>query len=276
MYKHVIYFLIGCPRTGSTYLHNVLKQNHRINLLPKENHFFMKKNLIKRRYYYKKPNYHQKTPISHYIEKLDINKINYDINTLYFYDLDSLKTIKKIFPKSIFICFLRDPVKRHLSMSLNNIKKYYYYKGTGDFKFPISDFYDLKKSWVFKDEMLNLSNYDHYKKILKKNKINCKYYNSEHLFKNKKNYIKFLNDIKIKTFNSKLNYSKHSQKEYLIKLNNSSYFEKIKTLIFKKFYQKKVEDTVLQFKKNYPTEIMKKIFLKKHKNLSKYFKLLIH
>ena len=48
MYKHVIYFLIGCPRTGSTYLHNVLKQNHRINLLPKENITIISQIIIKK------------------------------------------------------------------------------------------------------------------------------------------------------------------------------------------------------------------------------------
>ena len=41
MYKHKIYFLIGTPRSGTTYLYNVLKKNNKINILPKENHFFL-------------------------------------------------------------------------------------------------------------------------------------------------------------------------------------------------------------------------------------------
>ena len=49
MYKHKIFFLIGCPRTGSTYLYNVLKKNPKINLLPKENHFFLSKNIFKKK-----------------------------------------------------------------------------------------------------------------------------------------------------------------------------------------------------------------------------------
>ena len=276
MYKHKIYFLIGCPRTGSTYLHNILKHIKKINLLPKENHFFLSKNVFKRNYFYKTPNYQLKTSISHYLNKLDFKKINYDINTLYFYDLKALKTIKKIFPNSSFFCFLRDPIKRHFSMSLNNIKKYYLYKSTGDFKFPISDFCDLKKSWVFNNEMLSYSNYFYHKKILKQNKIKYKYYYYENLFLKKKNYNNFLKDIEIKKFDKKIIYAKHSQLDYPYKFNNDSFRERAKNFIFKNHYKKEINKTLFEFKKNYPTEIMKKTFSKKTKNLRKVYLSLIN
>ena len=91
---------------------------------------------------------------------------------------------------------MRDPVKRHLSHSLTQIKKYYLYKDLGDFDFPITDFLNLQKSMAFKNEMLSFSNYRYYKKLIKKNAIKCKYWSYEDLFKNKKNYINFLSAIK--------------------------------------------------------------------------------
>ena len=107
MYKHIIYFLIGCPRTGTTFLHNILKKNTKINLLPKENHFFLSKKIFKEtKSDYDTPKFQLKISIKYYLDKLDINKINYDINTLYFYDIKALKIIKKKFPKSKFFCFL--------------------------------------------------------------------------------------------------------------------------------------------------------------------------
>ena len=272
MYKHIIYFLIGCPRTGTTFLHNILKNNNKINLLPKENHFFMTKNVFKKSSHFDLPKFNLKTSNKYYLDQLDINKINYDINTLYFYDLKALKIIKKKFPKSKFFCFLRDPVNRHLSHSLTQIKKYYLYKGMGDFNFPISDFYNLKKSMVFKNPMLSFSNYHYYKNLIKKNNINCKYYSYEYLFKKKNNYIKFLNDIQIKNFKKNFDYPKYSQKNYPIKMYARSYFGKIKSLMFKRYYKKKIDETILKFKEKYPFKFMKKLFLKKDSNLRKHFK----
>jgi hypothetical protein len=270
MYKHEIYFLIGCPRTGSTFLYNILRENKEINLLPKENHFFLSKKIFKKKNYYDTPKYKLNVSIEYYLSKLSLNKVNYDINTLYFYDLEALKIIKKKFPKSKFFCFVRDPVKRHLSHSLTQIKKYYLYKDLGDFKFPITDFYDLKKSMLFQNEMLSFSNYAYYKKRLRINKIKCKYLSYEKLFKNKKNYIKFLKEIKVISFNKKFNYSKYSQKNYLIKVYNRSIFGFIKSFFFKDFYKKKIDDVIFNFNKNYPYKAMKKIFKIKNKNLKKY------
>ena len=272
MYKHIIYFLIGCPRTGTTFLHNILKNNNKINLLPKENHFFMTKNVFKKSSHFDLPKFNLKTSNKYYLDQLDINKINYDINTLYFYDLKALKIIKKKFPKSKFFCFLRDPVNRHLSHSLTQIKKYYLYRDRGDFKFPISDFYNLKKSMAFQNQMLSFSNYHYYKNLIKINNINCKYYSYEYLFKKKNNYIKFLNDIQIKNFKKNFDYEKHSQKNYPIKFYKRSYFGKIKSLIFKRYYKKKIDETILKFKEKYPFKFMKKLFLKKDSNLRKHFK----
>jgi len=272
MYKHTIYFLIGCPRTGSTFLHNILKNNNKINLLPKENHFFMTKNVLKKSSHFDLPKFNLKTPIKYYLDQLDINKINYDINTLYFYDLKALKIIKKNFQKSKFFCFLRNPVNRHISHSVTQIKKYYLYKGRGDFRFPISDFYNLKKSLVFQNQMLLLSNYQYYKNLIKINNINCKYYSYENLFKKKNNYIKFLNDIKIKNFKKNFDYPKHSQKNYPIKMYDISYLGKIKSLVFKRYYKKKIDETILKFKEKYPFKFMKKLFLKKNSNLRSHFK----
>ena len=108
MYKHIIYFLIGCPRVGSTFLHNILKKNTKINLLPKENHFFLSSTKIFGGInYFDSPKYYFKTSIKYYLQKLSLKKINYDINTLYFYDLKALKLIKKKFPNSKFFCVLR-------------------------------------------------------------------------------------------------------------------------------------------------------------------------
>ena len=272
MYKHKIYFLIGCPRTGSTFLYNILKHNKRINLLPKENHFFLSKKIFKKKNYFDTPKYKLNEPIEYYLSKLNINKTNYDINTLYFYDLDALKIIKKKFPNSKFFCFLRDPVRRHYSHSLTQIKKYYLYKDFGDFKFPITDFYDLKKSILFQNEMLSFSNYTYYKKKLELNKIKCTYWSYEDLFKDKKVYVNFLNKIEIKNFNKKFNYSKYSQKNYPIKVYDRSIFGYIKSFLFKDLYKKKIDDVIYNFSKNYPYDAMKKTFKAKEKNLKKYLK----
>tara|TARA_B100001057_G_scaffold501156_3_gene621176 strand:+ start:3461 stop:4288 length:828 start_codon:yes stop_codon:yes gene_type:complete len=273
MYKHKIYFLIGCPRTGSTFLYNILKYNKRINLLPKENHFFLSKKIFGKKNYFDTPKYKLNIPLEYYLSKLSINKINYDINTLYFYDLEALKIIKKNFPNSKFFCFIRDPIKRHYSHSLTQIKKYYLYKDFGDFKFPITDFYDLKKSVLFKNEMLSFSNYAYYKKKLRTNKIKCTFWSYEKLFKDKKNYIKFLKEIKITSFNKIFNYSKYSQKNYPIKVYNRTIFGVMKSFLFKNHYKKKIDNVIFNFDKNYPYEIMKKTFKMKDKNLKKYLKI---
>ena len=270
MYKHKIFFLIGCPRTGSTYLYNVLKKNPKINLLPKENHFFLSKNIFKKKNYFDSPKYQLNKSMDYYLSKLELNKINYDINTLYFYDLKALKIIKKNFPNSNFFCFLRDPVKRHLSHSLTQIKKYYLYKDLGDFDFPITDFLNLQKSMAFKNEMLSFSNYRYYKKLIKKNAIKCKYWSYEDLFKNKKNYINFLSAIKISNFDKKFDYSKYSQKNYPIKFYDRTFFGKLKSVLLKKYFKRKIDKVINDFKKDYPKKMMKKIFSINQKNLNKY------
>ena len=127
MYNHKIIFLIGCPRTGSTYLYKTLKNVKNINLLPKENHFFLSKNLVEKANYFSSPKYFHNSSIKYYLKKLSLEKINYDVNTFYFYDIKTLKTIKKFFPKSKFFCFLRDPINRHYSHAITQIKKYYLY-----------------------------------------------------------------------------------------------------------------------------------------------------
>ena len=71
MYKHIIYFLIGCPRAGSTFLHNILKKNTKINLLPKENHFFLTKNIFRKKNYFYTPKFQLKTSIKYYLDKLN-------------------------------------------------------------------------------------------------------------------------------------------------------------------------------------------------------------
>ena len=268
MFAHKIFFQIGCPRTGSTFLYNLLNNVKEINLLPKENHFFLKKPFFKKKSFYlnKKIN-----NISNYVKFLDLKKINYDINTLYFYDLESLKSIKKYFPNSQFFCVLRDPVKRHLSMSLTQIKKYHFYKSTNDFNFLISDFNNFKKSFLFKEQMLTLSNYKYHRKILIKNKINCKYYNYEDLFFKKKKLKKFFKDIKIKNYDLKKNYYRHSSLEYPIKFYNKSFFEKIKNFLLKNIHKKEINNILMSFKKNYPFKIMQKVFLSDNKSLRKIF-----
>ena len=272
MYKHKIFFLIGCPRTGSTFLYNILKNNQKINLLPKENHFFLSKKIFKKKNYYDTPKFQENSSIKYYLSKLDINKINYDINTLYFYDLKALKIIKKNFPNSKFFCFLRDPVKRHFSHSLTQIKKYYLYRDLGDFNFPIREFSDLKKSILFQNEMLSFSNYLFYKNLIKKNNIQCKYWSYEKLFEKKIFYINFLKTIKIKNFDKKINYSKYSQKNYPIKFYDRSLIGKVKSILFKKFFKTRIDQTISMFKKNYPEKKLYEIFKINQKNLSKYIK----
>jgi len=272
MYKHKIYFLIGCPRTGSTFLYNILKKNSLINLLPKENHFFLSKKIFTKKNYYDTPKYQSKSSIKNYLSKLELGKINYDINTLYFYDLKALKIIKKKFPNSVFFCFLRDPVKRHLSHSLTQIKKYYLYRDLRDFNFPITDFTNLEKSMAFNNEMLSFSNYEYYKKKIKKNNIKCRYWSYEKLFKNETNYIHFLKSIEIYNFDKKIDYQTYSQKDYPIKFYNRSLIGNLKSILLKSFYKRKINQVIFDFKKNYPTELMKKIFKINDKNLVRYLK----
>ena len=268
MYKHTIYFLIGAPRTGSTYLHNILKQNKKINLLPKENHFFLSSTKIFGGInYFVSPKYYFKTSIKYYLQKLSLKKINYDINTLYFYDLKALKLIKKKFPNSKFFCVLRNPVDRHYSHSLTQIKKYYYYRDRGDFKFSIDDFCDIKKGSLFENHFLSCSNYFFYKNLLKNNKIRCKYFSYEYLFSKKNNYLKFLKEIKVKNLIN-LKSDKHSNKNYPYKFYRQTYISKIRNFLFEKYYRKKIDETLLNFKKNYPYNNMIKLFkTKKEKNL---------
>ena len=271
MYKHTVYFLIGCPRTGSTFLYNILKTKKDINLLPKENHFFLTSKIFRKKNYYDTPKYQLNTSINYYLKKLKINQINYDINTLYFYDLRALKIIKKNFPNSKFFCFLRDPVSRHYSHSMTQIKKYFLYRELGDFDFPLENFYNLKKSMVFQNTMLSFSNYKYFKNLLKKNKIKCKYYNYEHLFMKKINYINFLKEIKVSGYKRKNDERIYSLKNYPIKLYDRSYYGKIKSLVLKKFYKKKINDTLMKFKKIYPFNTMKKLFFKNIKNLRHFY-----
>lgn len=275
MYKHKIYFLIGTPRSGTTYLYNVLKKNNKINILPKENHFFL--NLQNNTMYNSKldpPKLKKNTSINYYLNLLDKNKVNYDINTLYFYDLNALRFIKKNFPNSKFFCILRDPVSRHFSHCLTQIKKYYMYNDIGEFNFPISDFYNLKKSILFKNYMLNLSNYKYNKKILKINRIKCDYYIYENLISKKSNYKNFLKKIGINSFDKNLIYGKHSNKDYPIKLFATK-IGKIKSKFFKKVYVNKVNQTIYNFKHNYPFKLMKKIFISNEKNLENIYRNLI-
>ena len=262
--------MIGCPRTGSTFLYNILKTKKGINLLPKENHFFLSPNIFRKKNYYDTPKYQLKTSIDYYLKKLKINQINYDINTLYFYDLKALKIIKKNFPNSKFFCFLRDPVSRHYSHSVTQIKKYFLYKELGDFDFPLKNFYDLKKSMVFQNTMLSFSNYKYFQSLLKKNKIKCNYHNYEYLFMKKINYKNFLKQIKVNGYRRKDDKPIHMLKNYPIKLYDRSYYGQIKSLVLKKFYKKKINDTLIKFKKIYPFNTMKKLFNKNNKNL-RYF-----
>jgi len=51
-----------------------------------------------------------------------------------------------------------------------------------------------------------------------------------------------------------------------------SYLEKIKSLVFKRYYKKKIDETILKFKEKYPFKFMKKLFLKKNSNLRSHFK----
>ena len=92
---------------------------------------------------------------------------------------------------------------------------------------------------AFQNQMLSFSNYHYYKNLIKINNINCKYYSYEYLFKKKNNYIKFLNDIQTKNFKKNFDYPKYSQKNYPIKIYTRSYFGKIKSLMFKRYYKKK-------------------------------------
>ena len=150
-------------------------------------------------------------------------------------------------------------MKRHLSHSLTQIKKYYLYKDLGDFDFPITDFLNLQKSMAFKNEMLSFSNYRYYKKLIKKNAIKCKYWSYEDLFKNKKNYINFLSAIKISNFDKKFDYSKYSQKNYPVKFYDRTFFGKLKSVLLKKYFKRKIDKVINDFKR-LSKKMMKKIF----------------
>ena len=64
--------------------------------------------------------------------------------------------------------------------------------------------------------MLSFSNYKYFKNLLKKNKIKCKYYNYEHLFMKKINYINFLKEIKVSGYKRK----NDEQNLFIKKLSN--------------------------------------------------------
>ena len=76
----------------------------------------------------------------------------------------------------------------------------------------------------------------------------------------------------MKNFKKKIYYPKYSQKNFPVKIDYSSYFGKIKTLMFKRYYKKKIAETILKFKEKYPFKFMKKLFRKKDSNLRKHFK----
>ena len=46
----------------------------------------------------------------------------------------------------------------------------------------------------------------------------------------------------IKNFKKNFHYPRHSQKNFPIKMDGSSYFGKIKSLMFKRYYKKKIDE----------------------------------
>ena len=212
-----LFVIIGVPRSGTTFIHNHLKKFSSINLLEKENHFFLTKetyinpkNIFNIKRYDKKNIYLHKN-------KLSEKKINVDINTLYFYDLDSLINIKKIYGENVrFICILRDPLKRFISHTETLIKKIDL--SINNQSYFINKNMSNKRIFqeILKDEFIDYSNYSKYIDQININQIQVDYFSYEKIFSNKKNLENF---FKIFQLNTKIDLKNkiHSKKKYPIK-----------------------------------------------------------
>lgn len=228
-----LFVIIGVPRSGTTFIHNYLKNFSEINVLQKENHFFLTKETyinpsnifnIER---YKTHNLYKHN--NYVLEK----KINIDVNTMYFYDIDSLINIKKIYKENVhFICILRDPIKRFKSHTETLIKKinlsgnshgYFINKGMSN---------SLIFDEIIKEDFINYSNYKKYMDLIRSNGIKVDYYCYEKLFTNNSNLESFFRIFGIHhKFNSTTKI--HDSKNYPIKSdsNKSSLHGLIKFLI---------------------------------------------
>ncbi len=260
-----LFVIIGVPRSGTTFIHNYLKNFSEINLFKKENHFFLTKetyinpsNIFNIERYNTQNLYKHKNLISK-------KKINVDVNTLYFYDVESLINIKKIYKENVhFICILRDPIKRFLSHTETLIKKI-------DLSGNRHGYFinkDMSNSLIFdeilKEEFINFSNYRKYMDLIKSNAIKVDYYCYEKLFSNNSNLESFFSIFGIQ-YKFNLNIKIHDSKNYPIKSdsNKSNLFGitkyllvllKIKYLIFKlnsKSFDNEIEIKMREFRYNY-------------------------
>ena len=272
MNKHKIIFLIGCPRTGSTFIHSNLRNNKKLNVLKKENHFFIsKKTLLNKSNFKKDKRFLIDKNLKYYITQLSLNKVNIDINTLYFYDIDSLLRIKYFFPKSEFICILRDPVQRHYSHCITQIKKFYLYKYSEKNFISLKNFLKTKNNFLLSKQMTNLSNYSKHINNLRKNKISCKYFLYEKIFVDKSQLKKLFFRFGYKKKKIRSLKKIHSSETYDIKFDKSSLISKIIFFILKRYFKKKIILTIAKFKNFYPSSFMKKKFSKEYYLFKKIF-----
>jgi Sulfotransferase domain len=98
------FFLIGPPRTGTTWLHNVIKERVNLPRVVKETQFF------DRRYSKGLGWYHKRfEPI---VGGLPIG----EVAPTYFYSAQARERISRLTPNARIICTLRDPVERLYSL----------------------------------------------------------------------------------------------------------------------------------------------------------------
>lgn len=228
-----LFVIIGVPRSGTTFIYNNFQNIPEVNLLQKENHFFLtKETYINPENIFNIERYNTFN-IDKHKNSISEKKINIDINTLYFYDIDSLKNIKKIYKENVhFVCILRDPKKRFISHAETLIKKISILGNGKGYFINNSMSYSKIFENLLKEEFINYSNYKKYIDLIRSNGIKVDYYCYEKLFSNSENLKNFYRSFGV---NPKINTFKkvHDSKNYPIKsdISKSNLFVLIKFLI---------------------------------------------
>jgi hypothetical protein len=98
------FFVIGPPRTGTTWLHEVLKEHTILPFPTKETRFFD-------RHFYRGLDWYR----SHFSRVADGRRVG-EIAPTYFASTEAAERIARVVPNSKVVCVFRDPVQRVLSL----------------------------------------------------------------------------------------------------------------------------------------------------------------
>jgi hypothetical protein len=97
------FFVVGPPRTTTTWLYEVIKGNASLPRYTNEVHFF---------------NYNYSKGVGWYLEQFDstASKPRGDICSTYFYSAEAKRRIKALVPEAKIVCTFREPIERIFSL----------------------------------------------------------------------------------------------------------------------------------------------------------------